>query len=98
MRALTSVIMLGLLVAAAPDASAQARGLRVVHKHQGFWFSAGAGGGWEDFDGSFGTQGRGGAFYLRAGGTPNPRVLFGGEVLGWFDGGDPDNQIGRAHV
>ncbi len=91
MRALASMIVLGLLAVPHGDGMAQTRGLRVVHKHQGFWLSAGAGGGWEDFDGSFGNLGRGGAFYLRMGGTPNPQVLFGGEVLGWFDGSDPDN-------
>jgi hypothetical protein len=47
--------------------------------------SLGAGGGWEDFDGSFGTAGRGGAFQFRMGGTPSSRFLFGGEVIGWFN-------------
>jgi hypothetical protein len=67
------------------DLAGQQRGIRPVPKHDGFWFSIGAGGGWEDFDGSLGTEGRGGAFSLRMGGTPNARFLIGGEVTGWFN-------------
>lgn len=95
-------MMLGLLglfalAAAAGDAAAQRPGIRPVHKHDGFWLSFGGGGGWEDFDGSFGPAGRGGAFYLRLGGTPNPRLLFGGEVTGWFNGSD-GNDFERVNV
>jgi hypothetical protein len=91
------------MVAGATDAAAQRRGIRPVHRHDGFWMSLGGGGGWEDFDGSFGTAGRGGAFYLRLGGTPNARFLFGGEVTGWFNGDGFDdasrfNVMGTALV
>ncbi|MFC1639364.1 hypothetical protein ACFL3B_01215 [Gemmatimonadota bacterium] len=51
---------------------AQADGSR-----QGFWLSAGGGGGWND-----GTGGASG--YIRAGGTPNEHVQFGVQVLRWW--------------
>lgn len=54
-----------------------------VERHNGFWFSLGAGGGWDDPDGSFGLGGRGGVGYLRLGGTPHQQFLFGVEILGW---------------
>jgi hypothetical protein len=84
-RTFAGLLALVALVALPGDAVAQRRGIRPVAKHDGFWLSLGAGGGWEDFDGSFGTIGRGGAFSFRLGGTPNPRFLFGGEVAGWFN-------------
>jgi hypothetical protein len=71
------VALLTLLLPA--EAAAQRRGIRPVHKHDGFWLSVGAGGGWEGF------EGRGGSFSFRMGGTPDPRFLFGGEVTGWFN-------------
>jgi hypothetical protein len=84
-RTLMGALTLVAILVSAGDAAAQRRGIKPVHKHDGFWLSLGGGGGWEDFDGSFGTEGRGGAFYLRLGGTPNPRLLFGGEITGWFN-------------
>jgi hypothetical protein len=85
------------LMLVAGDAVAQTRGLRPVHKHSGFWLSVGGGGGWEDFNGDFGTRGRGGSYYLRMGGTPNARLLFGGEALGWFNESDL-NEFHRVNV
>ncbi|HEX9729375.1 MAG TPA: hypothetical protein VGA37_12785 [Gemmatimonadales bacterium] len=84
-RALGSlVLLLGLVATGQATAQAQGGGLREVHRHQGFWFSIGAGGGWADTDFRLGNTGRGGAGYFRMGGTVSPRVLFGGEVLAWF--------------
>ena len=57
----------------ASPASAQRR----PNTHGGVWFSGGGGGGWLE-----GT--RGGAVYLRVGGTPHRKALFGGEVLAWI--------------
>ncbi|MEJ2341035.1 MAG: hypothetical protein P8Y10_02410 [Gemmatimonadales bacterium] len=42
--------------------------------HKGFWFNVGGGAGW--LEGA-----SGGAFYVRMGGTPNRKALFGGEVV-----------------
>lgn len=59
-------------------------------KHRGFWLGFGLGGGWNTWRWSLGNDGgRGGAAYVRMGGTVNQHVLFGGEVLTWFndDGG-----------
>jgi hypothetical protein len=52
-------------------------GQRPPNTHAGAWFSGGGGGGWLEGN-------RGGAVYLRVGGTPHRKVLFGGEVLGWI--------------
>lgn len=51
--------------------------------HKGFWLSFGAGGGWMGDERSAVT-------YFRMGGTPNKRVLFGGQVLHWWQ--DEDTQ------
>ena len=80
MRAAFMVVVLALGMS--PVAAQQMRAVP-VHRHSGLWFSLGAGGGWDDPDGSFGTLGRGGVGYLRLGGTPSPQFLFGVEVLGW---------------
>lgn len=80
-------------------ASAQTpRGLRRVAQHDGFWMSLGAGGGWEDFDVNVGDRGRGGAAYIRLGGTPDPRFLFGGEILVWFSENRFGSEISRTNV
>ncbi|MCH7876133.1 MAG: hypothetical protein IH965_12640 [Gemmatimonadetes bacterium] len=86
-KLIVAVVAVALLGIAASGVQAQQRrpGIREVHKHSGFWLSFGAGGGWEDTDFDFGNRGRGGAAYLRLGGTVNPRVLLGGEVLVWFN-------------
>ncbi len=85
MRKVMLVLVATALAAIATDtAEAQHRSIREVHQHSGFWLSVGAGGGWEDADFTFGNRGRGAAAYLRLGGTVNPHVLFGGEVLAWF--------------
>lgn len=86
------------MVTDAADAQEVARGLREVHKHRGFWLSFGLGGGWEDADFTFGNEGRGGAAYLRMGGTVSPRVLFGGEALVWFNDQHAGPEVARANV
>jgi opacity protein-like surface antigen len=97
-RVVLGALAIAALMTVATEANGQQRrGLRPIEKHDGFWLSLGAGGGWEDFDGSFGTQGRGGAFFLRMGGTPSQRFLFGGEVTGWFNGGAYDD-LSRFNV
>lgn len=65
------------LVLAAP-ATAQS-----AHDHDGFWGSAGLGGGWNTSEGLADEQRGGGAAYLRLGGTPSQRLLLGGEIIGW---------------
>lgn len=78
----TAILLTILAAAATPVAAQQVRAVP-VHRHSGFWFSLGAGGGWDDPDGTFGVAGRGGVGYLRLGGTPHPQFLFGVELLGW---------------
>ena len=75
----------------------QRPGIREVHRHHGFWISGGLGGGWENARDAFGVQGRGGAGYIRLGGTPHPQALVGVEILGWGDG-DDFGDVGRANV
>lgn len=58
-------------------------------RHTGFWFSGGAGGGWRD-------DLRGASVYLRLGGTPSERALFGGEVITWFRG--DETSLERVNV
>jgi hypothetical protein len=50
---------------------------QVNDTHKGLWLSFGAGGGWMGSERSATT-------YFRMGGTPNSRVLFGGQVLHWW--------------
>jgi hypothetical protein len=69
------VLSLAILILTASSAAAQRR----PDTHSGFWLGGGAGGGW--FEGT-----RGGAVYIRLGGTPHKKALFGGEVLTWFRG------------
>lgn len=96
------LLLAGLLAAEVAPVSAQEKapppGLREVSLHRGFWIGFGLGGGWEQFDFDFGTQGRGGAAYLRMGGTVNPHVLFGGEALAWFREEGVGNSVERANV
>ncbi|UCG75704.1 MAG: hypothetical protein JSV95_13495 [Gemmatimonadota bacterium] len=81
-----SAAVLALLLASAHPAMAQRR----ADTHTGFWFSAGGGAGW--LEGS-----SGGAFYVRMGGTPTRKALFGGEVITWFrDGGSSTNIAATA--
>jgi len=80
---------------AAGSAEAQ---LVEVPRHRGFWFGFGLGGGWDDFDMSFGNSGRGGAAYIRMGGTVNPHVLVGGEIIAWFRETSQSNEIERENV
>ena len=68
-------LLLGLVLVIMMTSTAAAQ--RRANTHSGFWLSAGGGGGW--FDGS-----RGGAAYVRLGGTPTRKVQFGGEALVWF--------------
>ena len=78
------LILTGVEAAGAQDASAPESAHEVdahARQHRGFWLSAGGGGGWHG-------DLRGAAFYLRFGGTPSEKVLFGGEVLTWFRGDD----------
>lgn len=98
-RIVIAVGVIAVAVGAARDARAQEqrRGIVELHKHRGFWVSVGGGGGWEDTDFSFATEGRGAAGYLRMGGTVNPRVLFGGEALVWFNDGSRDD-VSRVNV
>jgi len=49
--------------------------------HRGFWMSFGAGGGWMGSERSATT-------YFRMGGTPTGQVLFGGQVLHWWQDDD----------
>ena len=53
------------------------------HDHDGFWGSAGLGGGWNTSEGLDDDQRGGGALYLRLGGTPDQQLLLGGEIIGW---------------
>lgn len=69
-KRLAMVIALVLLVA--NPAQAQRR----ADTHEGFWFGVGGGAGW--LEGS-----SGGIFYVRMGGTPAKKALFGGEVVTW---------------
>ena len=59
-----------------------------VHRHSGFWLSLGAGGGWDAPNLDLGAAGRGGVGYVRLGGTPDPRFLFGVELLAWQNSAD----------
>lgn len=52
------------------------------HPHQGFWIGFGLGGGINTADGFEGGR-AGAAGYLRMGGTVSPKVLLGGEAIGW---------------
>ena len=63
--------------------SAAPAGAQQDDTHKGFWLSFGAGGGW------MGNE-RSAVTYFRMGGTPNKRVLFGGQVLHWWQ--DEDTQ------
>lgn len=75
------------------------RGLREVHRHRGFWISGGLGGGWGDANDAFANRGRGGAAYLRLGGTPHPRALVGVELVGWSQGfEDRDGRPSRGNL
>ena len=67
-------------------------------RHRGFWFGLGFGGGWNQFDWTFGNSGRGGASYIRAGGTVNQHVLVGGEALVWFRDGGDDRSVERVNA
>lgn len=101
MRASVLALTIAVTALAAGPAAAQQRskpkdqdlpGLREVQRHRGFWFSLGLGGGWEEFDFDFGNRGRGGAGYVRLGGTVSQQVLLGGEALAWFR----DDEFGDA--
>ena len=98
MKKIMSIAMAIALVAMAADtadAQRQRPGIREVHKHRGFWASAGAGGGWSDTD-SFTNNGRGASLYLRMGGTVNPQVLVGAELIAW--GRDDFDDPSRANL
>jgi hypothetical protein len=82
-RAFTALAVVAVIVALGAPAQAQEQ---EQPKYRGFWIAFGAGGGWETWQWDFGTAGRGHSVYLRMGGTVNQHVLFGGEVLGWFNG------------
>ncbi len=83
---------LGLLLAGLALTASPAVAQRPPDTHKGVWFSGGLGGGW--------LEGiRGGAVYLRVGGTPTKRVLFGGEVITWFrDGASRTNVAATALI
>jgi hypothetical protein len=52
--------------------------------HDGFWISAGLGGGLAFGDETFDTDSKSGvAIALRLGGTPSQQLLLGGELTGW---------------
>ncbi len=99
-RILSAVIVLALVgsLANTADAQRQRPGIREVHKHNGFWASAGAGGGWSDTDLSFGNDGRGASLYVRMGGTVNPQVLVGVELIGWGRSDFDDQSRGNLMV
>jgi hypothetical protein len=85
-RAAIALLLAGCLTAAgaataqeAPRSPDSAAAPAPAQQHNGFWFSGGAGGGWRD-------DLRGAAVYVRLGGTPSGRALFGGEVITWFRG------------
>ncbi len=76
-----SAVALALVLASASPGLAQRR----ADTHRGFWFAAGGGAGW--LEGA-----SGGSIYVRMGGTPSRKALFGGEVVTWFrDGGSTTN-------
>ncbi len=79
-RALIAIATLAVMTGLAAPGGAQEQ-----PKYRGFWIAFGAGGGWETWEWDFGTVGRGYSVYLRMGGTVSQHVLFGGEVLGWFE-------------
>ncbi len=76
---------LTLLLAGLVLTAGQAVAQRPPDTHRGAWFSGGLGGGLME-----GV--RGGAVYLRVGGTPTERALFGGEVITWFRDAASRNQ------
>jgi hypothetical protein len=101
MRALALIGAAALALAVVPhaaDAQYADRGIVELHKHRGFWLSFGGGGGWEDTDFTFGTEGRGAAAYVRMGGTVRPQVLFGGEALVWFNENGAGPDLTRVNV
>lgn len=99
---MVGLALAGLGLGTATSADAQRRshppGLQEVSPHRGFWLGFGFGGGWERFDFDLGNRGRGGAAYLRMGGTVNPHVLFGGEALAWFRADRFGEDIERVNV
>jgi len=56
---------------------------RAADRHEGFWIGAGLGGGWNTDRGTDGETLGGGAVYIRLGGSPSPKLLIGGEAIGW---------------
>lgn len=82
------LIITAAVLAAALPASAQ--------EHDGFWIGFGIGGGVNVAKGLDGEQLGGGGGYFRLGGTPDPHVLLGGELIGW--GRERFNQtLGRGN-
>jgi hypothetical protein len=65
------------------------------HPHQGFWIGFGLGAG-ASLEGAGDAQ-AGGDVYLRLGGTPNPKWLIGGEVIGWGRS-ENDVTLGRGNT
>lgn len=94
-RSLFAMGVLGLLLCATSVSSVAQQG---SERHRGFWFGFGLGGGWNQFDWSFGNQGRGGAAYIRMGGTVNQHVLVGGEALAWFRDNQDVTESERANA
>lgn len=77
-----SAVVLALVLVTAGPGMAQRR----ADTHKGFWFSTGGGAGWLE-----GTSG--GSIYVRMGGTPSAKALFGGEVVTWFRNGGSTTNI-----
>lgn len=80
MRVVHAMIAMGALAWPVGAADAQ---LRPVPRHEGFWISVGAGGGWLTQQGAADESVAGGGLYVRLGGTPNEKFLLGGEIIVW---------------
>ncbi len=86
-RAIATVVA---LTALATTASAQ------ESHRDGVWFSMGAGAGW-NLSGPDDETTTGFSGYIRAGGTPNPRFLVGGEVRFWARSVAEDTWVSRGN-
>ncbi len=70
-------LLLGIFILAVVTFNSSSASAQTDETHKGFWLSFGAGGGWLQSERSATT-------YFRMGGTPNDRVLFGGQVIHWW--------------
>lgn len=94
MRVAQAIIAVAALAWPVGTADAQ---LRPVPRHDGFWISVGVGGGWLNQQGAADESVAGGGLYVRLGGTPNEKLLLGGEINVWAQTeGDVTDSRGNA--